>query len=62
MPIILTSKKIKEMSPGDVLEVISDDAGIKKDMPAWCNTTRNEYIGLVEENMVYKVYVRKKKD
>ncbi len=62
MPIILTSKKMKEMSPGDVLEVISDDAGIKKDMPAWCNTTKNEYIGLVEENMVYKVYVRKKKD
>ncbi len=61
MPIILTSKKMKEMSPGDVLEVISDDAGIKKDMPAWCNSTKNEYIGLVEEDTVYRVYVRKKK-
>ncbi|MBI5192021.1 MAG: sulfurtransferase TusA family protein [Nitrospirae bacterium] len=59
MPIILTSKKMKEMQSGDVLEVLSDDAGIKKDMPAWCSSTRNEYIGLVEEGNVFKVYVRK---
>ena len=60
MPIILTSKRIKEMKSGEVLEVLSDDAGIKKDMPAWCNSTRNEYIGLSEEDGVYKVYVRKR--
>lgn len=59
MPIIMTSKKMKEMRSGDVLEVLSDDAGIKKDMPAWCSSTRNEYIGLVEEGNVFKVYVRK---
>ncbi|MBI5755804.1 MAG: sulfurtransferase TusA family protein [Nitrospirae bacterium] len=60
MPIILTSKKMKEMKSGEVLEVLSDDAGIKKDMPAWCNSTKNEYIGIVEDTTVYKVYVRKK--
>ncbi len=60
MPIILTSKKMREMSSGEVLEVISDDAGIKKDMPAWCNSTKNEYIGLVEDNKVFKAYVRKR--
>ena len=60
MPIILTSKKMKEMKSGEILEVLSDDAGIKKDMPAWCNSTKNEYIGLIEENSTYKVYVRKK--
>jgi len=40
--------------------VLSDDAGIKKDMPAWCNSTKNEYIGLLEENGIYKAYVRKR--
>lgn len=60
MPIILTSKKMKEMKSGDVLEVLSDDAGIKKDMPAWCNSTKNEYIGLLEESGIYKAYVRKR--
>lgn len=59
MPIIMTSKKMKELHSGDVLEVLSNDAGIIKDMPAWCSSTKNEYIGLVEEGNVFKVYVRK---
>lgn len=59
MPIIMTSKKMKELHSGDVLEVLSNDAGILKDMPAWCSSTKNEYIGLVEEGNVFKVYVRK---
>ena len=63
MPIIMTSKKIKELTPGQVLEVASDDEGIKKDMPAWCETTGHEWVGLEEadENSVhvYKAYVKK---
>jgi len=65
MPIILTSKKIKELTMGQVLEVLSDDEGIKKDMPAWCQTTGHEWVGLEEEETnpktVYKVYVKKTK-
>ncbi|HQU28906.1 MAG: sulfurtransferase TusA family protein [Nitrospirales bacterium] len=63
MPIILTSKKIKELTSGQVLEVISDDEGIKKDMPAWCETTGHTMVGLEEENgiekKIYKAYVKK---
>ena len=59
MPIILTSKKIKELTLGQVLEVVSDDEGIKKDMPAWCQTTGNELLGIEEEKGQYKAYVRK---
>ncbi len=32
MPIFKTSNKVKEMQPGQVLEVLSDDDGIVKDM------------------------------
>jgi len=63
MPIILTSKKIKELASGQVLEVISDDEGIKKDMPAWCETTGHHMVGIEEEGAadkkVYKAYVKK---
>ena len=63
MPIIMTSKKIKELVPGQVLEVISDDEGIKKDMPAWCQTTGHEMVGLEEEGIetkrIYKAFVKK---
>ena len=61
IPVILTSKKIKQMEIDQVLEVLSDDDGIKKDMPAWCKTTGNEFLDLVQEGKVFKVYVRKKK-
>ncbi len=60
MPIFKASVKIKEMKQGQVLEVQSDDEGIEKDMPAWCEMTGNEYIGLIKENGEYRVYVRKK--
>ena len=65
MPIIMTSKKIKELANGQVLEILSDDEGIKKDMPAWCQTTGHEMVGLEEEDSdpkrVYKAYVKKTK-
>ena len=65
MPIIMTSKKIKELVPGQILEVVSDDEGIKKDMPAWCQSTGHEMLGLEEESndstRVYKAFVKKVK-
>jgi TusA-related sulfurtransferase len=62
MPIIQTAKKIKELEVGQVLEVVSTDAGIKEDMPAWCRQTGQEYLGLEEDGEIYKVYVKKLKD
>ena len=59
MPIAHTAKKIKELETGQVLEVIADDEGIKEDMPAWCKTTGNEFLGIEEGAGEYKVYVKK---
>jgi tRNA 2-thiouridine synthesizing protein A len=59
MPIIKTSQEIKKMKNGETLEVLADDKGIKQDMPAWCKTTGNEYLGMKEENGEIKVYVKK---
>jgi tRNA 2-thiouridine synthesizing protein A len=60
MPIFKASTKIKEMRSGQVLEVQSDDAGIEKDMPAWCRMTGHEYLGLTRHVEEYHVYVKKK--
>jgi TusA-related sulfurtransferase len=63
MPIILTSKKIKELALGQVLEVVSDDEGIKKDMPAWCETTGHQMVGMEEEQaksgLIFRAFVKK---
>jgi len=60
MPIVHTAKKMKDLKGGQVLEVLSDDVGIKEDMPNWCKTTGNECLGMEEDKGVYRVFVKKK--
>ena len=59
MPIIKTANKFKQMKRGDVLKVLSDDPGIKEDMPAWCITSGNELLRIEEVGNEIYVYVRK---
>jgi TusA-related sulfurtransferase len=61
MPIVKTAQRIKELKTGEVLEIIADDKGIKQDMPAWCQTTGNEFLGIEEDGGEIKVYVKKTK-
>ena len=59
LPIILTSKKMKTMQRGQILEVLSDDAGIKKDMPIWCEQSGNALVSITEEGTLLKCAIRK---
>jgi tRNA 2-thiouridine synthesizing protein A len=59
MPIVKTSQQIKKMNVGEVLEVIADDKGIRQDIPAWCKTTGNEFMGIEEQNGEIRVYLKK---
>ena len=61
MPIIKTAEKIKELKIGQVLEVLSTDEGIKTDMPAWCQATEQEFLGIEEKGGEYRVFVKKLK-
>ncbi len=62
MPIVRTADKIKQLKQGEVLEVVADDKGIKLDMPAWCDATGHEFLGMEEEGREIKVYVKKTHD
>ena len=62
MPIVKTAQKIKDLKTGAVLEILSDDIGIKLDMPAWCDSTGHEYLGIEEAGGEIKVYVKKTHD
>ncbi len=59
MPIVKTAQMMKELKPGEVLEISATDEGIKKDMPAWCQATGNEFLGTEEAGGEIKVYVKK---
>ena len=59
MPIVKTAERFKQLKLGEVLEVVADDKGIKQDMPAWCEATGNEFLGIDEEGGEIRVYVKK---
>jgi len=59
IPIIRTAERIPLMADGEILEVLSDDRVILLDMPAWCRSTGNEYLGQREIGRVIHLYVRK---
>ncbi len=61
LPIIETSKMIKNIEVGMILGIKSDDLAILLDMPAWCNSNGHEYLGEEEltETKGYIVYVKK---
>ena len=62
MPIVQTAKALKGMKTGQVLEVLSTDPGLRDDLPAWCRTTGQEFLGVEQDGEVLKGYVRKAGD
>jgi tRNA 2-thiouridine synthesizing protein A len=48
MPVIKTQNKIKELQPGDILEVVSTDPGVSQDIPAWCRINGHRIIKILE--------------
>jgi TusA-related sulfurtransferase len=59
IPIIKTAERFKQLKLGEVLEVVADDKGIKLDMPAWCEATGHECLGMEEKGGEIRVYVKK---
>jgi tRNA 2-thiouridine synthesizing protein A len=49
MPVLMTKKELKKMSSGQVLELIVDDKGALKDVPALLSKTGDELLTTKEE-------------
>lgn len=45
MPVIKTQNKVKELSEGDILDVICTDPGALSDIPAWARINGHEVLG-----------------
>lgn len=55
-PVIKTSKAIKEIDVGQVLEVLATDPASKPDFQAWSRMTANKLISTDEQSGPPKVY------
>jgi tRNA 2-thiouridine synthesizing protein A len=49
LPILLSAREMRKLQPGDLLEVVGDDPGIREDMPIWCERAGHRLLEMVEE-------------
>lgn len=60
MPIIKTAKAMKELAPGQLLEVFATDPGSVPDFKAWAQTTGNPLVESSEAGGVFHFTLKKK--
>lgn len=52
---------IKKINPGEILELITDYDRALEDVPRWCEIFEQEFVGVIEDGEVYKMYIRRLK-
>jgi tRNA 2-thiouridine synthesizing protein A len=60
LPIIKTAKAMKELAPGQLVEVFATDPGSVSDFKAWAQTTRNPLLESSQEGGVFRFVLQKK--
>jgi tRNA 2-thiouridine synthesizing protein A len=58
-PLFEVSKAIKELDPGQILEVKADDPAFKLDIEAWCRRTGNDLVELRRDEDKFTALVRR---
>ena len=58
LPVLKARKAIKNLDPGDTLEVQSTDPGSVKDFEAFCRTTGNELVESAEVEGVFRFLIK----
>jgi tRNA 2-thiouridine synthesizing protein A len=56
---MMVAERISPLSPGAVLEVLTDDPGAPTEMPAWCRRTGHELVGLEPMGEEFRLRIRR---
>jgi TusA-related sulfurtransferase len=59
MPVLKTRDAMKQMTPGQVLEMTSDDPASEADMTSWATRTGHELLEIERDGAVYRFLLRK---
>lgn len=59
MPIVKTSKAMKELQAGQILKMIATDAGAPPDIEAWSRQTGNEVLLSTVEDGKFVFFLKK---
>ena len=59
MPIVKTREAMTQMTPGQVLVMVSDDPASDPDMRSWALNTGHELLAVTRNGAVYRFVIRK---
>ncbi len=59
LPVLRARKAMKQVGPGEVLEVLATDPGAVEDFKAFCEVTGHELLECGEDAGVYSFHIRK---
>jgi tRNA 2-thiouridine synthesizing protein A len=60
LPILRAKKALNEMQSGQVLRIVSTDAGSVKDFQSFCKQTGNDLLSQSEANKEYTFFLKRK--
>jgi len=58
-PLLEAKKAVGTIKSGNIMEVLSADEGTKSDLPKWCAKQGHEYLGTIEENGFFRIFMKK---
>jgi len=59
LPVVKAAEALKAMTPGQVLELLADDQGVKADLPAFCKSAGHTFLGYAQEGRTVRAFIRK---
>jgi tRNA 2-thiouridine synthesizing protein A len=59
MPVLMTSRGIKQIQSGQVMLVEATDGGSRSDIPSWAKDTGNELLETTNADGVFRYWIRK---
>jgi tRNA 2-thiouridine synthesizing protein A len=58
-PLMEAKKALGKIKSGEIIEVLSADEVSKVDIPKWCTRQGHEYLGTIDENGYYRIFIKK---
>ena len=58
LPVLKARKALKDLGPGDTLEILSTDPGSVKDFEAFCHATGNELVEQEEAEDAFRFLLK----
>ncbi|MEZ7891726.1 MAG: sulfurtransferase TusA family protein [Candidatus Wallbacteria bacterium] len=59
VPVMNAQSAVEKMNPGEILEILATDEGVKSDFPLFCKSRKLTLLRLTEENGEFKIYIMK---